>query len=228
MRHVQKGGEPRTLDETRRASTTNLGDAAAARAAFDQIDKAAARESLAREQGWLCAFCMRRIRHVERVPTDTTTTRIAHRTPIDVDPSLALTWKNLLGSCDGGERSQGRYRTCDVAQGSRPLHIDPTERASVARISYERDPIGGLRVTSADTHIRADLDALGLNVPDLRAARDAARKAFQRLAKERGHLGKPGWREFFPRWKEEHSDARRGQGAMIGLPEWLGVVEALL
>jgi len=211
--------------ETRCAATTDLSTPRAARNAFDQLDKHEVRERLAKEQGWLCAFCMRRVAP-EATESDgpEPTMKIAHRTPIDVDSSLALTWNNLLGSCDGGQRSGGRYWTCDAARGAAALTVDPTREESVARLHYERRHARqGLFISSDDELLRNDVEqTLALNSGDLPQLREAARKAFQkacRRAHPRGPYGKPAWRAYFPKWL-------KGRGRK--LPEMLGAVEDLI
>ena len=148
--------------------------------------------------------------------------KIAHRMPIDADHSLALTWKNLIGSCDGGQRSQGRCWTCDAAQGSKPLSVDPTEKGSVGRLAYgRRADASGLFVTSDDEILRTDVDhTLKLNSGDLPALRDAARKAFQEHCRRAlATRGRPAWKQAYPAWLTRYGDA---------LPEFLGAIEALL
>ena len=56
-------------------------------------------------------------------------------------------WKNLLGSCDGGQRSGRRRWSCDAAQGSRALTIDPTVQKSVADLAklHEFERFAGLQ-----------------------------------------------------------------------------------
>lgn len=231
MRLIEKRTEPATVRDTRLARTTNLATTAAARAAFDQLDKQAVRDQLAAEQGQLCAFCMRTIAPAAREGRPVTM-RIAHRTPIDVVPALALTWQNLLGSCDGGERSSGQLRTCDLSQGSAPLNVDPISPASMAKIRYElRAPKAGLFITSDDPDVRADVDqrprpdgamahgVLALNTGDLPELRQQAWKAFvdQCPRPYQGMFGKPAWRAYFAKWR-----AQRGER----LPPMLGVIEA--
>jgi hypothetical protein len=80
VRHVAKTTEPATVTETRTSPTTDLSTATRARTAFDQIDKGRVRADLAREQGWLCAFCMRRIDHDAADARGEPTMKIAHRT----------------------------------------------------------------------------------------------------------------------------------------------------
>jgi len=149
VRHIAKSAPPSTVTETLKAPTTNLSTGKRARAAFDQIDKSTAREHLAREQGSLCAFCMR---HIDPKALDAhgePRMKIAHRTPNDVDPAQALRWKNLLGSCDGGQRAQSQTKSCDAAQWSKALTVDPNEKTSCAKLRYKRrGSQGGLFITS--------------------------------------------------------------------------------
>lgn len=228
MRHIVKGREPATVTETRAAKTTDLSKSKPARAAFDQLEKATVREALAREQGALCAFCMLPIDpRAEAPPTEGArpepTMKIAHRTPIDVDSTQALTWNNLLGSCDGGQRSRGHRRTCDWAQGSAALAVDPTLAGSCAKLRYERrEAHTGLFITSDDPAMKVDVeDKLRLNSGDLPRLRQEAWEAFcaQQRKRAPAHYGKAARRAFYDAWI-------RGFGAK--LPEMLGVIEAML
>lgn len=228
MRVVQKRREPQTLTDTRNASTTDLSRPQPARAAFDQLDKDAVRACLLEEQNSLCAFCMRRIRNNNYAVDEhgQPTMKIAHRVPIQVDPTQALSWRNLLGSCDGGQRSRGRYRTCDAAQGAQALSIDPTT-SMVARLQYvrEEDPengrsLRGLRITSQDPALKHDVrKTLSLNEGDLPELREKAWDAFvesYRRAHPRGPFGKAAYRTYLPKWLSQHG---------VDYPEMLGVIE---
>ncbi|MRG97564.1 hypothetical protein [Polyangium spumosum] len=191
MRPIHKRTEPRTVTETREATTTNLARKDTARTAFDQIDKEEARKALVEEQGWLCAFCMRRIDEGDRETSRTTTMKIAHRVPLDVDPRRALDWTNLLGSCDGGERSGGLYCTCDLRQRSTALTVDPAKASSVARLKLERrGKERGLFLTSDDAALKVDVEqTLGLNDGNLSELRQTTWDAFLAAVK-RAHPSK--------------------------------------
>lgn len=210
MRFIAKASPPSTVTETLMASTTDLSTAKRARTAFDQIDKGAARTQLAKEQGELCAFCMRWIDPDPKAvdARGEPMMKIAHRTPIDVDPAQALTWKNLLGSCDGGQRAQWRTKSCDAAQGSTPLTVDPTEKASCAKLKYERRGTQvGLFITSEDPALKADVErTLGLNSGDLPELRQKAWEAFVLLQKKHAptKYGHPARVAFFPVWMKRH------------------------
>ncbi|WP_437650435.1 hypothetical protein [Sorangium sp. So ce362] len=223
MRHIVKGAEPATVTETRTASTTDLSTTTRARTAFDQIDKGRVRADLAREQGWLCAFCMRRIDPDTADARGERTMKIAHRTPIDVDPAQALSWRNLLGSCDGGQRSGWRTRSCDAAQGSTALTVDPTVQASCAQLRFERrDTREGLFITSNHPGIKTDVEqTLGLNSGDLPVLREQVWKAFYALQQKHApkQYGRAARAAFFPTWMKQHGSR---------LPEMLGVIEERL
>jgi uncharacterized protein (TIGR02646 family) len=225
VRHIAKGQEPRTVTETRCASTTDLSRPASARNAFDQLDKNAVRAQLAEEQGWLCAFCMRRIDE-NAVVQGEHIMKVAHRIPIAVDATGALNWRNLLGSCDGGQRHEGAPARCDCAQGSKALTVDPTQQGSVQRLDYERrETKEGLFITSDDSVLRSDLEeTLALNAGDLPVLREAAWKAFLTSFTRRGpkaSYGRQAWRAYFPSWLRANSVRGR-------LPPFLGVVEKKL
>ncbi len=224
MRWVRKGAEPPSLTALRCAPTTEIESSSAARTAFDQLDKAELRARLATDQARLCVFCMRRIDENARDGRGEPTMKIAHRTPIGVDSARALAWSNLFGSCDGGQRSNGRYWTCDAAQGQGALTVDPSMEASIRRLRYERrDGAQGLYITSDDAALRVDVEeTLELNSGDLPALREEAWKAFRhmfRKTKPNGPWGKAAWRDFLPRWWAPGTKAA---------PEMLGVIEAMV
>lgn len=219
MRHIAKHAEPGTVRETREAPTTDLTTTASARTAFEQIDKSAVRAALTAEQEGLCAFCMRRAdtrMNEEGRPV----MRVAHRVPVAVDPSRALDWQNFLGSCDGVLAASGPARTCDVAQRNTALTVDPTNKASVSNVRFERrSHRSGLFVTSDDPAVQKDLsETLALNEGDLPALRQAAWDGFLRAFKTANpnKYGKAEQRAYYARWRKE-----RGTQA----PIFLGVIE---
>jgi len=214
MRFIVKQTEPRTVTATKCAITTNLVTNKTARAAFDQIDKQAAREQLAREQGFLCAFCMRRIEPDKQDASGQFVMKIAHRVPIDAQSQRALDWSNLLGSCDGGQRLERRYKTCDFRQENTPLTIDPTQDPSVRRLHLERrGTASGLFLSSDDSNIAADVEGtLGLNEGDLPELREATWKAFETAVKKAhptSHWDRATREKFFGSWQYQAGDRLR-------------------
>lgn len=225
MRYIEKRREPKTITDTRCADTTDLSSAATARDAFNQIDKGDVRRQLVEEQGWLCAFCMAHISEESVDNRGEHTMKIAHRTPVAVSPNEALSWQNLLGSCDGGQRYEGAPATCDCAQGSKALTVDPTQQGSVQRLAYKRGDREGLFITSDDPALLLDLvDTLALNAGELPALRQETWKAFQENCRRKGPkgiYGRQAWRAYFPQWLKAMSDKGR-------LPPFFGVVEKMV
>lgn len=165
MRLIVKGRQPKTGTEIQAATTTNLESPDYARTAFDQLDKGVVRRALCEEQGFLCAFCMRRI-DPGALHRGTPTTKIAHLSPVAKTPALALTWKNLVASCDGGQRSGGRYRTCDEAQQDAVLKANPTDALAVNSLHYERRG-PGLFISSSIPEVRHEVDQPAEGRPSL-------------------------------------------------------------
>jgi uncharacterized protein (TIGR02646 family) len=224
VRFFQKEHEPRTITDTKCAGTTNLDTTKSARAAFDQIDKRAARKQLAREQGWLCAFCMRQIDEEFKDELGQFVMKIAHRVPIDAESQRALDWSNLLGSCDGGQRSNGRHETCDLLQKNEPISVDPTQRASVQRLHFKRrDAKPGLFISSDDATLAHDVEqTLGLNGGDLPELRETIWRAFLSAIQKKypkAHWDSATRAKFFEDWK---------YAAGSKLRPFLGVVEERL
>jgi uncharacterized protein (TIGR02646 family) len=96
----------------------------------DRVNKDEVRAALAAEQVELCAFCESRISPTSDLDRQgqrkRDAIRIAHWTPIDVEPSLALTWKNLFASCSLPE-------TCDNAQGNTAPALKTVEEEDWSR-----------------------------------------------------------------------------------------------
>jgi len=152
-----------------------------ARAVFDSLDKPKLRLIAVAEQRGLCAFCMGRIR---ADGDGASAIRLAHRVPISTDPTLALTWTNLVASCSSPH-------SCDERQGSHCLTVDPVLPATtVDQLRYERRAgKEGLWLVSDDPVLANDLEKLGLNDGDLPRLREEAWKAFQVRARARHPKG---------------------------------------
>ena len=180
MRHITKGKEPESLTRYR----------ATAFASYDGYDdKDGLRKSLLRDQGYLCCYCMRRIWAHKM--------RIEHWASQDEHPDLQLSYRNLLGACQGGERTKEErleetardkdldYRPPHAAQAKKPAHphhhcdkhkgntpltvspVDPSKNCEQA-IKY----LANGEITSDDEAIRRDLDeTLNLNLEWLKRNR---------------------------------------------------------
>lgn len=120
MIYIQKKSEPDLLLEYRYQENARFDN-------MDAIVKKQLRESLLKEQGYLCAYCMKRI-------GDTKDVKIEHleaRTPEN-----ELQYPNLPAVCMGGEKGPVKARTCDTKKGNRPIFISPLSKSDMQRIYY--------------------------------------------------------------------------------------------
>ncbi len=123
--------------------------------------KIAVQQSLLKEQGCLCAYCMRRI--------SLETLQIEHYIPQhpqdeDYDPALSIDYHNMLAVCFGNKKQAGVFEnlTCDQHRRNTPLTVNPLDRTSIDKIKYKTDGT----IYSDDPDIEKDLDdILNLNCP---------------------------------------------------------------
>ena len=204
MRFIDKGREPGCLAQHR----------ARRDATYDNLPaecKDELRLALAREQGYLCCYCMQRL-HPERDRM-----KIEHWAAQSnpAGRSLQLAWKNLLGACRGNEGASRHEQHCDTRKGEQPITLDPLQRRCEDLVRYLGDGSIGAR----DSSIQRELDeVLNLNVAYLQRNRKAKLDAFLNTW-ARQHAG---------RW----SDAQLGRrlqelqtpGADGRLDEYVGVI----
>lgn len=117
--------------------------------------KNAVRQSLLEEQGYLCAYCMKRI-SIEN-------TNIEHYDPQSCYNGTDMLYSNMLGVCDGGQNNFGKGQsrlTCDKQRGNKPLTVDPLDINTINQIKYRKNGI----IYSDNSDINTDLNStLNLN-----------------------------------------------------------------
>lgn len=170
MRHIAKGKEPRALTEHR-----------SKRARYDDPFKGKheLNGALAREQGYLCAYCM------QRIEPDPAHMKVEHWKAQSTHPNLELDWNNMLGVCKGREGQRHKLQHCDSFRGNRPLVINPLDHPE-RYLSYT---IHGEIRADQRPDIQHDIDKnLNLNVETLmrsrRQAWDAVYDGLKRLGNE--------------------------------------------
>lgn len=167
MRSIKKGLEPKEFIEYRvKLSSSQSGG----RSVFDDFsDKPVLRDSIAKEQGFLCCYCMRRIE------PEGTKMKIEHYKSIDDFPEVAVTYSNLLGACYGGEGKKYNDQHCDTHRGSTPLTIDPLDSGQCERlIRYS----GTGEVSSVDEQVNYDVnETLNLNLGWMKTNRSQVAKS---------------------------------------------------
>lgn len=111
------------------------------------------RESLWREQGGICAYCMQSIK------PNGQSMKIEHFHARNSDNELD--YHNLLAVCHGGEGRRVEHHTCDTCKGDREIHISPLNAGDMLTISYTSNGI----ITTSKPGGQDELDAI-LNLND--------------------------------------------------------------
>lgn len=146
MLYIQKKQEPASLTRYRKQQF----------AYYDGYpDKDDIRKQLLEEQGYLCAYCMRRI-DIEHM-------KIEHWYPEDkLSDKECLEYKNMLGTCEGHLLgTKGVDDTCDTQKGNAIITVCPLDQSTIDRIQY-RTATG--EIYSEDPVIQGDLhNTLNLN-----------------------------------------------------------------
>lgn len=123
------------------------------------------KQQLIEEQGYICAYCMKRIKK-----DDTST--IEHYIPRNGkngNPDKQLDYNNLLAVCDGNRGSKNL--TCDASKGSDLITVNPLSETSVQQIKYKSDGT----IYSNNQAINHDLDiTLNLNYITIKSNRKSA------------------------------------------------------
>ena len=115
MKKIVKNREPNSL--TRHRSQ---------RGNFDNLptnDKNELRDSLLREQGYICCYCMKRIPEKNDLNLDEHGCKIEHFKCQNKNSNLELVYSNLMISCLGGESKPEYQQTCDSFKKIKPFLI---------------------------------------------------------------------------------------------------------
>lgn len=204
MIHIRKGQEPQSLIAYRKTP----GATYEGYRAKDDV-----RRALLRDQGYLCAYCMRRISIQEM--------KIEHwkaqKSSDGTGERYALDYRNMLGVCDGNQGAPHEMQTCDTYRGNADLYVDPREESHIQRIEYLTD--GTIR--SMDSRIDQDLNQrLNLNCAQsyLKENRKAAITTLQAFLREEQNKGL--WRtETLIKARHHFEALKNGE-----FPRYLGVI----
>ena len=146
MIYIKKGTEPESLTKYRKEKF----------AYYDGYkDKDDVREKLLEEQGYLCAYCMRRI--------DKEHMKIEHWYPEEkLSDVERLNYQNMLGACLGHiEGTKGSDDTCDTHKGKSLIKVNPLDKSTLVHIQYS-SATGA--IFADDEDVQQDIDkTLNLN-----------------------------------------------------------------
>ena len=156
MKKIVKQSEPRSLVEHRSQSNAN----------YDNYpDKDKLRESLLKEQGYICCYCMSRITSEQM--------KIEHWQPQTKYTALQLDYRNLLGACNGNQGARPQNQHCDTRKSDIQITINPIEGDKNCEnlVKYRSDG----EIYSDDASINHDLnETLNLNLGFLKKNRKEA------------------------------------------------------
>lgn len=167
---IIKGHQPGSLIEFRKSGGKR----------YDELDhetKQDIYESLLKEQGCLCGYCMRRIPREELNPRSesdddksilTDRIRIEHIHEQKNNEQLQLEYKNMMAVCPG---YLGGQTHCDRSKGHTSVTLDPYDPRLEQSISYSFKD-GAIKSSKPDwNHELTDRSILNLNNPGLKNAR---------------------------------------------------------
>ncbi|MDE6769109.1 MAG: TIGR02646 family protein, partial [Muribaculaceae bacterium] len=131
------------------------------------------RDSLLEDQGYICAYCMRRI-PVSDKGTDETT-RIEHINPqSELSREEAMDYRNMVICCPGATASTSKKEChCDRHKGEIKLSFTPFDQNFINTLSYKSD---GTIKSSNGEYDKELNEVLNLNIAILKANRKEVRK----------------------------------------------------
>lgn len=156
MKKIIKQSEPRSLVKHRSQANAN----------YDNYpDKDDLRKSLLKEQGYICCYCMSRIKLDEM--------KIEHWQSQTKYASRQLDYKNLVGACMGNQGARPQNQHCDTRKGDSEITINPIEGDKNCENLIKYRPDG--KIYSDDPSINCDLhETLNLNLGFLKKNRKDA------------------------------------------------------
>lgn len=178
--------------------------------------KKAVQESLCKEQGYLCCYCMQRIGHV-RCPdsknSDVKCMRLEHFKCQSIRKELKFEYSNMFAVCHGFNRMDCFEEHCDVKKASSELKYNPAVHNVEEYVSYTPDGT----ILSTDPEFDLQLNTiLNLNLGYLKNNRKAKRLGVVRALNASGKWTKSRVQEKIVSFKTPNADGE--------LKEYCGVV----
>lgn len=187
MRRIEKGQEPAAW--TRHRLTPG--------AVYEPSE--ALRESLLKEQGYICAYCMRRIPVKDGNSNETS--RIEHILCRERHADLQLDYRNMVICCPGA--IDGTFH-CDKSKGNRDITFDLSQQRCMDTLSYGSGD-GTIR-SSDNTYDRELNDVLNLNHALLKKNRSMTLKGVINRLNQRHSWKKSQIRTLLNEWDSKDGD----------------------
>jgi uncharacterized protein (TIGR02646 family) len=186
MKWIQKSKEPKSLQEHRGLKGTNY-DSYSSDIGLGEINPPTGlRKVLLEDQGFICAYCMRRIPHkfTEKGITKDDF-KIEHwihqKSQESIDNKLDITYSNILACCMGNEGQKNKLQTCDTKKKAKKITLTPLDNSHICTLKYAPDgSIHSTNITFEDEINKI----LNLNEDNLRRQREAIYKLVNNKVKE--------------------------------------------
>ncbi len=201
MRGFSKGQEPHELTEYRAEP-----DAVYDGPQFTAV-KEIVRAQLLQDQGYLCAYCMKRI--------NSGAMKVEHWHSQTRYPPEQLDFQNMLGCCLGNKGNPPEAQHCDTRKGDSDISYNPANPAHHTRLGIHY--LGDGRIRSDDAEFDRQInETLNLNYARLRTNRKAVVEAVRsELNRTAGHRTCAEIQRLLDSWERTNVEGR--------LPEFCGV-----
>lgn len=126
------------------------------------------RDALLKDQGYICAYCMRRIPTSDSGTSETS--RIEHIVPQStLTVKEAMDYSNMVICCPGAISGVAeKLAHCDRRKGEKPVSFSPFDSNFIKTISYKQD---GTIISSNPAYDNDFNEVLNLNLPLLKLNR---------------------------------------------------------
>lgn len=180
--------------------------------------------SLLEEQGYVCAYCMRRIPCKDRLYRKDGTTyvltdedhRVEHMQSRENHEDKKLDYSNMVICCPG---HIGNEDHCDRLKGSRDISFSPFDSSFIETLSYKTD---GEIVSSNEQYNKEINEVLNLNTKILKENRKSTWEAVKKELIARNG-GKPWNKSILSKYVEKYSSRHERNGKLKLIP-YCGVV----
>ena len=203
MIYINKGSEPMMLRAHKSKPHSNYNN-------LDKDTLDSIRDSLLNEQGYICAYCMKRI--------EKSNMKIEHYISQSFCNEKALDYSNMLGVCSGNMGSGGKNKTCDTHRSIRnqTLTVSPLDQTSIAAITYSSNG----EITSDDANIKYDIsETLNLNHIYLKEGRKAVLNKSKQMLIDRMPKNGPWSKDKLLKIRNDFLSLDKGE-----LEEYVGVI----
>lgn len=160
------------------------------------------RESLLKEQGYICAYCMRRI-PASDAPYENATSKIEHLLSQENHEDLQMEYSNLVVCCPG--RLYGNMH-CDASKEDKDIKCSPLSQDAMRTIQYNTD--GTIKSTN-ETYNAEINDVLNLNIDILKSNRKALWESVRNRLQSEGLWKKAYVRRVLDEYSSFDSDGQK-------------------